>query len=217
METITLGRNGDQSFSITGASVSGKHASVTINDNGKWVLRDLGSTNGTFVRDDDTGNLIAVGQDGVIINEGSFIVLAADNSTGCCFYGRQLLNPSDYFEEHRYMKQKKAEFDRMEEAVSLKAMLIRKGIFYSMLIFTLVTFIPGVEEWCNNTLGANLFMLYRGLSLLTMGASTFYDAQGKKARIKKLRKKFNQCPNPECDHRLSADNIDNMKCPRCQK
>ena len=217
MKTITLGRNGDQSFEINGASVSGKHASVTIGDNGKWILKDLGSTNGTFMRNEESGALIAVGQDGVVINEKTFIVLAADNSTGCCFYARQLTEPGDYFEEHRYMLQKKSEFDAMEDAVSLKAMLIRKGIFYSMLIFTLITFIPGVEQWCNMTLGANLFMLYRGMSILTMGASTFYDAQGKKARIKKLRKSFNQCPNPECDHHLSSDNIDNMKCPRCQK
>ena len=62
-----------------------------------------------------------------------------------------------------------------------------------------------------------MFHVYRGLSLLTMGATTFYDAQGKRSKIIKKRKLFSQCPNPECDRKLSSDEIENLKCGRCQK
>ena len=217
MKTIRLGRNGDQPFTIHGEGVSGIHASITIDDYGMWTLKDMGSTNGTFVRDEENGDLISVSEEGLPINSMTFIVLAADNSTGCCFYARQATNPEDYFEEHKYIKKKKNEFDKMEDSVSKRSVIIRRVIFFSMLIFTIITFSKDFQSWCKNTLNTDLFMIYRGLSLLTMGTTAFYDAQGKKSRIKKLRKKFNHCPNPECDRRMSGDEIDNLRCNKCKK
>jgi len=53
METIILGRKGDQPFAITADGVSSQHAKITI-DGDKWTLEDLHSTNGTFIRDEKT-------------------------------------------------------------------------------------------------------------------------------------------------------------------
>jgi len=44
----TLGRGFANDFKIPDASVSGSHCQITIDD-GNAVIKDLGSTNGTFV------------------------------------------------------------------------------------------------------------------------------------------------------------------------
>lgn len=223
MKEIIIGRDGNQPFKISDKRicVSSNHASITIDDYGRWLLKDLGSANGTFIRNDTTGNLIPVDSAGVSISESTFIVLAADNSTGCCFYARQILSPSDYFSEHQYMLQKKEEFDQKEENVSKKPRIIRLVIFGIMAVFTALTFNTSFQQLINNLMGDksgnNFFVLYRFLSMGSMGFSAIYDVQAKKDKIKKLRSKFNQCPNPECDHRLSKDEIENLKCKKCKK
>lgn len=214
MKTITLGKMGDQPFKIKGIGVSKVHARVTIDDYGQWILTDAGSTNGTFIRNEYSGDLMRVGPNGVQISEMTFIVLAADNSAGCCFYAKQLIAPGDFVDEHIYMRNKKLEFDQMEEKVSKNAKWVRIVIFLVMLLFTAGTF---VWQILDEKATSNMFLLYRIMSVGTMGATTFYDAQGKKAKIMKMRKKFNQCPNPECDHRLSNDAIENLKCAMCKK
>ena len=52
MTKIIIGKQGDQKFPIKNAGVSRQHASITI-EGGHWILEDLDSTNGTFVRDDN--------------------------------------------------------------------------------------------------------------------------------------------------------------------
>lgn len=214
MKTITLGKMGDQPFKIKGIGVSKIHARVTIDDYGQWILADAGSTNGTFIRNEFTGDLMRVGQGGVQISEMTFIVLGADNSAGCCFYAKQLIAPGDFVDEHIYMRNKKLEFDQEEERVAKNAKWVRLTIFIVMFIFTIGTVFWQVAKPESTGM---MFHVYRGLSLLTMGATTFYDAQGKRSKIMKKRKKFNQCPNPECDHRLSNDAIENLKCAMCKK
>ncbi|MBR5639646.1 MAG: FHA domain-containing protein [Muribaculaceae bacterium] len=214
MKTITLGKAGDQPFKIKGIGVSKYHATVTIDDYGRWILADNNSTNGTFVRNELSGEFMRVGPQGMQISEMSFIVLAADNSAGCCFYAKQLINPGDYVDEHLYMRNKKLEFDQEEENVTKRAKLVRVGIFTIMLIFTIGTIFWQIADPKSTGM---MFTIYRALSLLTMGASTFYDAQSKRAKIIKRRKKFCQCPNPECDYKLTPDAIENLKCPKCGK
>lgn len=214
MKIITLGKSGDQPFKIKGIGVSKTHATVTIDDYGRWILADNNSTNGTFVRNEITGELMRVGKQGMQISEMTFIVLGADNSAGCCFYAKQLVNPGDFVDEHLYMQTKKLEFDQEEEKVTKRAKWVRLSIFIVMLIFTIGTVFWQIADPKSTGM---MFHVYRGLSLLTMGATTFYDAQGKRSKIMKKRKLFSQCPNPECDRKLSNDEIENLKCGRCQK
>jgi FHA domain-containing protein/uncharacterized protein DUF1707 len=46
---LTLGRSRECDWTVNGATVSRKHALLRRDDDGKWLLYDLGSTNGTFV------------------------------------------------------------------------------------------------------------------------------------------------------------------------
>jgi pSer/pThr/pTyr-binding forkhead associated (FHA) protein len=44
---ITIGRISENALQIEDASVSSRHAQLTLDDSGDYILRDLGSTNGT--------------------------------------------------------------------------------------------------------------------------------------------------------------------------
>ena len=48
-ELITLGRISENAIQIEDASVSSRHAQLSLNSNGNYALKDLNSTNGTRV------------------------------------------------------------------------------------------------------------------------------------------------------------------------
>jgi len=49
--SLTVGRAPDNGLQIEDISVSSQHAQLTLGDDGDYVLRDLGSTNGTELND----------------------------------------------------------------------------------------------------------------------------------------------------------------------
>src|SRR6476660_2286434 len=44
---ITIGRISENTLQIEDVSVSSRHAQLTLDDSGDYILRDIGSTNGT--------------------------------------------------------------------------------------------------------------------------------------------------------------------------
>ena len=46
---ITIGKANDNEYVVNDPSVSRHHAQLTYEEEGHWILEDLGSTNGTFV------------------------------------------------------------------------------------------------------------------------------------------------------------------------
>lgn len=50
-DVISIGRTAENLLQIEEGSVSSRHAELTKLDTGGWLLRDLNSTNGTFVND----------------------------------------------------------------------------------------------------------------------------------------------------------------------
>lgn len=50
-QPIIIGRKGDQKLNIPERTVSGRHCSLTPTGAGRWLLEDLGSTNGTYIND----------------------------------------------------------------------------------------------------------------------------------------------------------------------
>ena len=54
----TLGRHPDNSIQVLDRIVSKEHARVTLAPNGRWVLRDAGSLNGTMVNGDRVGEAV---------------------------------------------------------------------------------------------------------------------------------------------------------------
>ena len=65
---LSVGRTKENNLSIDDASVSKIHASLTVNDEGKLIVADTGSTNGTFVGSDriSYGKAVIVGDGGTV-------------------------------------------------------------------------------------------------------------------------------------------------------
>ena len=215
MKKIILGTMGNQPFKISGGGVSGEHATVTIDDHGNWSIADMGSTNGTFLRDDATGELSPVGTTPIHIHPMTFIVLGSDDSMGCRFYARQVLKPGDFNDEHLYICDKHQQLNAQEQKSSSITKRIKQFTFIAMLGITILSFEPHVIEW----LGGNskMFNFYRIFSLASSGVGAFYDGKSLKDKVKRKRKLFNQCPNPQCSHHMSASEIEDKRCAKCGK
>ena len=94
MTKIIIGKQGDQKFPIKNAGVSRQHASITI-EGGHWILEDLDSTNGTFVRDDN-GLYQRVSR--VEIKEDTMVRLGDESSNGYAFMAHHVVedDPENY-------------------------------------------------------------------------------------------------------------------------
>ena len=64
---MSLGRDRNMQIPLRDANVSRSHAEL-IYDNGRWILRDLGSTNGSFINGQRVGQMEL--KDGDIIELG---------------------------------------------------------------------------------------------------------------------------------------------------
>mgnify|MGYP002623287829 CR=1 FL=1 len=207
MKKIILGRAGTQPFDINGSSVSNEHAEIVIDDNGMWILKDLNSTNGTFVRDESSGELKRVST--ISIHPMSFICLGTDNSHGCTFYARQILNPGDYIDELTYMNEKEDEYEKAVRELDRKTRLIKKTVFFVSLGVVLLS--------CTdmNTVSGWRLQLLRIGPLLSSFFTSFYDAIKEKKRLSDKYDRFRHCPNPACSHKMRTSEIRSMDCMKC--
>jgi len=209
MQRIVIGKEGDQPFKINGSLVSRKHAEIVIDDNNIWTLTDLGSTNGTFVQDENTGLLKEISS--MTIHPMSFICLGPDNTKGCGFYARQILNPGNYDDELEYMNKKEDEFERVESFLSKKKIYIEIGLRVSLFtIFGIISLFifPGNSSTVN-------FIRLGFTSVMSQTIPFFFDLNGKKKKLKEQRDRFHHCPNPSCSHKMKTEEIRSMDCSKC--
>ena len=204
MKTIVLGKGGNQPFPIKNEGVSHRHAQITVDDFDQWTLEDLDSSNGTYVRREEDGELMRVSK--VKIKPMTFICLGPDNSKGCSFYARQAFDYGNFKEEYEYLIDKEDEFDEKIEAIERKAQMIKKIIFIVNIAIVLLSLGGETGVW-----------ILRAGTIVSSFFAAFYDASGAKKKVNDLRDKFHQCPNPLCSHRLKTEEIRDMKCAKCKK
>lgn len=214
MKTIILGREGNQPFPIKDMDgVSRKHAQITIMDNGDCFLEDLGSSNGTTIRDEKTGKLIPIGRKRMITPM-TFIFLGPNNSRGCCFFAKQAVSYGDFTEEHQYLIDKEEEYDSRIQDLERKIKLMRiAGPIIVICAVFLITCIPFIS----NLLGSHAMEIRCMLSILSGIIPTLYDGASRKKRIAKKFECWHYCPNPCCSNILTSKEIKNMKCSKCKK
>lgn len=215
MKTIVLGREGDQPFSMKEDmdGVSRKHAQITITDNGDWYLEDLGSSNGTAIRDEKTGNLIPISGKRMITPM-TFIFLGPDNSRGCCFFAKQANSYGDFMDEHQYLIIKEEEYDKRVQDLEkkIKRMRIAGPIIVICAVF-LITCIPFIS----NILGTHAMEIRCVLSVLSGILPTLYDGTSRKRELQNSIEHWHYCPNPCCSNKQTSKEIKNMKCSKCKK
>lgn len=203
MKTIIIGKSGNQPFEIKGVGVSREHAQITIDNNGVWTLEDLNSTNGTFIRN-ESGDLVRVGK--TTITPMTFVCVGPYNSKGCSFYAKQALIYGTFTEEYEFLNDMEDEYEDRLSAVDKKAMNIKKIIFAVNILIVVFSLYGEAGVW-----------ILRTGTLVSTFFAAFYDASGAKKKVISEKQKFSDCPNPMCSHKLSTDEIRNMKCRKCNK
>lgn len=220
MKTIILGREGDQPFRIADerSQVSRRHAELTMTDGGEWYLKDLNSPYGTYVRDEESGNWIRIGNN-QRINQMTYIKLGGDRGKSCCFFAKQIVNPGQFQKEYHYLVGKKQEFDiQLKQIEQFKNWLNIGKIVISVIclgVFALY-FADNVSAGAN---GAIIRMALISIvpPAIVQVIQSIYNPTKRINEIKEKRKKFLFCPNPACGRKLTDDEIEAGTCGKCKK
>lgn len=215
MKEIVIGRDGNQPFKITAEGVSAHHARLTIQDNGKWLLTDLGSRNGTYVFNQHTHqfDLIEV----KIIDENSLIRLGPDDTIRCYqFIARQLVkeNQEDFSVEFQELQRKWHDIQNKKE--QLERQITRKAFLPVGLSLVLMGLTCGLPESWSADARINAI---RAVMLVPSLLSPYLNSSGRKQQ-KKLNEEIKEmlvCPNPDCGLPLSESEIRKGRCAKCKK
>ena len=202
---IIIGKQGNQPFAIDGARVSRKHCKLTIED-GTWILTDLNSSNGTFVRNEKTGMYEPVTTKK--IDPFTYICLAEDTSQGCTFYADSVVNPNSYAEAFDYMKDIVARFDAKAQAMRERHVIQAISVFGLNLVVAGVSLISSIDP------EVRMWML-RTVPVASSGFSII-NSLSSKADLNKQRQLFMNGPNPACHHVLNVRDVYNGVCPKCK-
>ena len=215
MPTIAIGTQGDQWFPINQTGVSRKHAFLTIpdNQNDPWILEDNHSTNGTFIRDEN-GQMIRISL--VEIPPMTFIQLGPNDVRGCSFYVTKCLasrqqNPQKHQKEFDYIRQELNWYESLckkEKKIKKWRRLVNR---YSWTIVVGVMVI--LDTWIEKSIS---FRWVRYIPVIAMAiVSWICNKKSKLDLAKKRMDATRRCPNPECIHNLSDQEIINGQCNKC--
>ena len=215
-QKVTLGTNGTQPFKVSGSYVSRHHAEIVIDDSDVWTLNDLDSTNGTYIRDENTGEMMRISS--VLITPMTFICLGSETPLGCCFYAKQAIKHGDYREELRYMKNKEQALAEEEEKLQKKNKLANVLVRLALLLIIAVVALAAGSSFI---IPQSMSPAMNIITMILMASAVsivpfFFDVNKKKKRLNSKREHFRQCPNPECSHILSAKEMLNMYCSKCR-
>lgn len=207
---ITIGKEGNQPFEIKQIGVSRNHATIEISEDGSvWTLTDNDSTNGTFIREEN-GNFRRIAS--IQITPMTFIRLGPDTVHGCSFYAKRALGDNEYFEEFEEIRKidklYKGRITILEKKTSQLKMCQR--IIVPFFIFGLLCLLPFGD-------GMSPGVLRFVLSAIISEAIAFlFDPKKKVKRLNEERKRFYDCPNPKCPHKLKESEIEAMSCSKCK-
>lgn len=203
---VIVGKQGTQKFPIKNAGVSRQHARIIIDDRGQWVLEDLNSTNGTFVRD-EKGEYQHVSRIG--IQEDTVIRLGDESNNGYSFMAHHVVedDPDNYAYEFARIRQWREDFrkerDRCQSQTRNKGLI---QIFLSVAIIG-ITFIPAIEQRIQ-------MMILRIGMLLPPLYNFFVQGKNKMQKIYERQQRFLVCPR--CGRPLTDYEISKEICMSCK-
>lgn len=203
-EEIIIGRDGNQSFPITNDGVSLRHARL-FNINGQLVLEDLGSRNGTFIKN-EAGEFDRISR--VNVKETDIIRLGSGGVHSITFWVHHLLveDPNDYsYEFHHLIKTYRDDFRPQLDALWKK---------------------NDMRDWCS--IGAPIvglglsflfssdpLMIRMSITLPALAVGVFFLGFAKKMRLlNNHRQRTIVCPR--CGRPLSDFDIEQQQCSMCK-
>lgn len=203
--TITIGRKGNQPFPIQIASISSEHARVTL-DGDEWVLEDLNSTNGTYIRNNETGDFERIGRK--VITEDTVIRLGnGGRFNEVVFMAHHLIvkDPNDYAWElnqiiNLYEERIKTRIDALYNKNNKREVFSIIGTFAGLGLSFLVK---------------DLMLMRLCMSLPPILVTLIFMGTSNKMRqIQELRNKIIVCP--KCNRQLSDQELKDRCCAKCQ-
>ena len=202
-KTFNLGRDVGNHIVIDGkhASVSHNHASITI-DGDTWILKDLQSTNGTFVEEDGEFRRY----DKIKISPRTWIRLGEQGHRGYYFKARRILKPNDYREDFAELYEVFQEYEATKQQLDSRRKSSRYLVLPLALIGAALSLLPGIRE--NILYSRAAIVMSSALSPLIQDI-LLSKLEGK---VKKLQKEL-ICP--KCRRTLGKDDILNRSHTFC--
>lgn len=215
-QTLEIGRAATSPVKVPAecAGVSGVHARISIDDSGRWMLEDLDSANGTFVKDEN-GNFQRVYKKA--ITENTVIRLGQEGHSGFVFMAHRAVSPDDSY-AYEFKRLKKLLKGRIEEEEALEARnarnmkIVKAASPVAMALCIGAQYVvPGLKDNAD----LNLWISRGAMALAPVAIGLFFgvDAGAAKA-LKQKRLKLLTCPR--CGYPVSDFDIHNMQCSRCK-
>ena len=207
MQSIIIGKEGNQPFPIANAGVSRQHARINIDGN-RWTLEDLNSTNGTFMRDAD-GQYHRISR--IEITEDTVIRLGDESVNGFAFMAHHAIepDPTNYAYEFMRLSAWRDEFRherrRCEKTQRMRSLV---GILISLFVIIL-SFMPFIEDVPNMQL-----MVLRVGALLPPLYNFFASGKNRMQAIYERQQRILVCPR--CGRPLTDYEITKQACMTCK-
>ena len=213
-QTFTIGRNGNQPFKIAAPGVSGTHAEIHIDYSGRWHLRDLNSTNGTYMRIED-GSFVRIGH--ITIDEDTIVRLGAGSHQSYTFMAHRVLEPDGVYGYEfarlceALSEQEKREAHMRKTIKDHNIMSIASGAVVGLLFFVVTALIDIPQEQMSLVTGLRVAIF----PIVGAVVKLLFSGDADKLRqVVERRKTFLVCP--KCQRALTDYDINNMACPYCK-
>ena len=214
MTEFIIGKEGNQRFKISEKrnKVSRKHCKITIEDDGKWYVDDLGSTNGTYIID-EKGEIVQVQH--YPIKEFTRIILADQTPLGFSFIAHHVLeeDPLNYRKEFIHLLNIHANALKTKE--ELDAESLRKNnilkyvptVISAAISITLTILAP--PEW-------RIVMLTASGAITALIAKFMADSSKNKKKAKAFARYCSQMLRcPCCGKIMTEAEFANQMCGAC--
>lgn len=218
MVEYIIGRSGNQPFPIPvdKTFVSHQHATIRIDDYGRWTIIDNNSANGVYVRNSD-GEYERVFQSEITPN--TVVRLGPENVHSFEFWAQRVLapDPNDYSVEFQALKGMLEEQKELERKVEKKTELYN-WISSASGAVACVLFLLYHAMTKKDGQGSSenvMMMRMMGMTMIPVLIKLFLPKPAKTLRrLREKRAKVIRCP--KCGNPLSDHAVSQGFCPMCK-